>query len=365
MTTSTAQTPSAPLTALAAADAAAWIRRADQLISAHADELTALDAAIGDADHGANMKRGLNAAVEALPEQPDAPASVLKQTAMALISKVGGAAGPLYGTFFLRMSTACAKHETIDAAILVDAVEAGIGGIVQRGNAEAGDKTMLDAWYPALEALRAGTDGATFADAVSSAADAAAAGRDATEPMLAKKGRASYLGERSIGISTGCRLHRSDCAGARRRRLRPDGGRRMTGIVIVSHSRPLADAALALAKGLIPGLDAPVEVAAGLPDGTLGTDATEIMAAIERADDGVGVLVLADLGSGVLSAQMALELLDPDLAERVRLSGGALVEGLVAAYAAAGTGKDLDAVQADADAAASLKLRQVAGPPPP
>lgn len=139
----------------------------------------------------------------------------------------------------------------------------------------------------------------------------------------------------------------------------------MTGIVIVSHSRPLADAVLALAKGLIPGLDAPVEVAAGLPDGTLGTDATEIMAAIERADDGAGVLVLADLGSGVLSAQMALELLDPDLAERVRLSGGALVEGLVAAYAAAGTGKDLDAVQADADSAASLKLRQVVGPPSP
>lgn len=199
VTSSTTPTPSAPLTALTAADVAAWIRRACALVADQADELTALDAAIGDADHGANMKRGLTAAVEALPEQPDAPATVLKQTAMALISKVGGAAGPLYGTFFLRMSATCAKHEAIDAALLVDAVEAGIGGIVQRGNAEAGDKTMLDAWYPTLEALRAGTEGAAFADAVSSAADAAAAGRDATEPMLAKKGRASYLGERSIG----------------------------------------------------------------------------------------------------------------------------------------------------------------------
>ncbi|MDO4899666.1 dihydroxyacetone kinase phosphoryl donor subunit DhaM [Actinomyces sp.] len=139
----------------------------------------------------------------------------------------------------------------------------------------------------------------------------------------------------------------------------------MTGIVVVSHSRALADAAVALTKGLIPGLDAPLEVAAGLPDGSLGTDATEIMAAIESADDGSGVVVLADLGSGVLAAQMALELLDPAMAERVRLSGGALVEGLVAAYAAAGTGKDPDAVHADADAAASLKLRQVAGPPAP
>ncbi|MDU0347852.1 dihydroxyacetone kinase phosphoryl donor subunit DhaM [Actinomyces sp. MRS3W] len=139
----------------------------------------------------------------------------------------------------------------------------------------------------------------------------------------------------------------------------------MTGLVIVSHSRTLADAAAALATGLIPGLTAPLEIAAGLPDGSLGTDATEIMAAIERADDGTGVVVLADLGSGILSAQTALELLDPELAGRVRLSGGALVEGLVAAYAAAGTGKDPAAVQADADAAASLKLRQVAGPPPP
>ncbi|QHO90914.1 dihydroxyacetone kinase [Actinomyces sp. 432] len=139
----------------------------------------------------------------------------------------------------------------------------------------------------------------------------------------------------------------------------------MTGIVVVSHSRPLADAAVALATALIPGLDAPLEVAAGLPDGTLGTDATEIMAAIERADDGSGVVVLADLGSGVLSAQMALELLEPELAARVRLSGGALVEGLVAAYAAAGTGEAPEVVLADADAAASLKLRQVVGPPPP
>ncbi|WP_136313554.1 MULTISPECIES: dihydroxyacetone kinase phosphoryl donor subunit DhaM [Actinomyces] len=139
----------------------------------------------------------------------------------------------------------------------------------------------------------------------------------------------------------------------------------MTGIVVVSHSRALAEAVVDLAKGLIPGLEVHTEVAAGMPDGTLGTDATEIMAAVERADDGDGVLVLADLGSGVLSAQMALELLDPELVARVRLSGGALVEGLVAAYAAAGTGKDLETVHADADAAVSLKLRQVAGPPSP
>ncbi|MDO4899665.1 dihydroxyacetone kinase subunit DhaL [Actinomyces sp.] len=198
--TTTAHTPSAPLTALTAVDVAAWIRRTAELISAHADELTALDAAIGDADHGANMKRGMNAAVESLAADPDAPATVLKQTAMALISKVGGAAGPLYGTFFLRMSTSCAGKETIDAPALAEAVAAGIGGIVQRGNAESGDKTMFDAWSPALEALHSHSDGEdALADAVVAAAAAAQAGRDATEPMLAKKGRASYLGERSVG----------------------------------------------------------------------------------------------------------------------------------------------------------------------
>ena len=200
MAASTTSTP-APLTVLTTADVTAWIRRADELISDHADELTALDAAIGDADHGANMKRGLAAAVEALAAQPETPAAVLKKTAMALISKVGGAAGPLYGTFFLRMSTACAGKESIDAAALAEAVGAGIGGIVQRGNAEAGDKTMIDAWNPALEALRAGAaaPGSALAAAVDAAAAAADAGRAATEPMLAKKGRASYLGERSIG----------------------------------------------------------------------------------------------------------------------------------------------------------------------
>ncbi|MBW3070247.1 dihydroxyacetone kinase subunit L [Actinomyces sp. 594] len=195
-----------PLTALRAADVAAWIRRTSQLISTHADELTALDAAIGDADHGANMKRGLAAAVEALPEQPETPAAVLKQTAMALISKVGGAAGPLYGTFFLRMSTACAGQQSLDVAALAEAVAAGIGGIVQRGNAESGDKTMIDAWNPALSALRTGAaapapaeTGSALAAAVEQAAAAADAGRAATAPMLAKKGRASYLGERSVG----------------------------------------------------------------------------------------------------------------------------------------------------------------------
>lgn len=188
---------SVSLTDLDAAAVQAWVRRADALVTEHADELTALDAAIGDADHGSNMRRGLNAAVNALDGgTSETPEAVLKQVAMTLISKVGGASGPLYGTFFLRMSTSVKGLEHLDLDALVQAMEAGIAGIVQRGKAQAGEKTLLDAWYPALEALRGGTD---LADGVLAARAAADAGRDATEPMLATKGRASYLGERSVG----------------------------------------------------------------------------------------------------------------------------------------------------------------------
>lgn len=134
----------------------------------------------------------------------------------------------------------------------------------------------------------------------------------------------------------------------------------MTGLVLVSHSAELARAALGLAAGLVPGLDVRVELAAGLPDGGLGTDATEVAAAIGRADDGGGVLVLADLGSGIMSAEMALEMLDPALAERTRLSAAPFVEGLLGAYGAAGIGKDLQAVAAEADGAAEAKRSQVA-----
>ena len=187
---------------LTAADLAAWVRRASDLIGEHADELTELDAAIGDADHGVNMNRGMKSAASAATAAaspspvPGTADAVLKKVATALISKVGGASGPLYGTFFLRMSTAAAGRGALDLDALTAAIEAGVGGIVQRGRGEAGEKTMLDAWLPALEALRAGT---SLPTALRAAAAAAHPGRAATGPMLARKGRASYLGERSIG----------------------------------------------------------------------------------------------------------------------------------------------------------------------
>jgi dihydroxyacetone kinase-like protein len=175
-----------------------WIRRYADVISEHRVELVQLDTAIGDGDHGTNMDRGMRKALEKLEGQEGADiGALLKTVAMALISSVGGAAGPLYGTLFLQMGTASAGKEELDLAGWTDAVEAGIKGVQSRGKAEPGDKTMIDALLPALEALRA-ADGDVGA-ALSAAADAAEGGMKATIPMEARRGRASYLGPRSVG----------------------------------------------------------------------------------------------------------------------------------------------------------------------
>jgi dihydroxyacetone kinase-like protein len=180
-----------------------WIRAFAAAISAHAEELTRLDSAIGDADHGANMARGMTAVVAKLDEGPQdgtAPGVLLKQVGMTLVSTVGGASGPLYGTFFLRMATAMGDRTELGAAGFAEAFRAGIGGIVARGKAEAGDKTMFDALAPAADALDAAlAAGDELGAALRAASHAADAGRDATTPLLARKGRASYLGERSVG----------------------------------------------------------------------------------------------------------------------------------------------------------------------
>jgi phosphoenolpyruvate---glycerone phosphotransferase subunit DhaL len=163
------------------------------------DELTALDSAIGDADHGINMDRGMTAVRELLPGLRDGPAGALfKQAGRTLISTVGGASGPLYGTFFLRLGTSFGDSTEIAPDDLAKALRAGIEGIMALGKANLGDKTMVDAMVPAIEAMEAGA-GADLAAALAAAATAAAAGRDSITPLVARKGRASYLGERSAG----------------------------------------------------------------------------------------------------------------------------------------------------------------------
>ena len=178
-----------------------WLSTFRDAVHEHGAYLTELDSAIGDADHGANLIRGMDAVLAAIsPDPPEAAGDLLKKVGMTLVTSVGGASGPLYGTFFLRMATACGDTLSLDGPALLASLQAGLEGIVARGKAEAGDKTMYDALAPALAAFSASLDsGASVADAARAAADAAAAGRDATEPMQALKGRASYLGERSVG----------------------------------------------------------------------------------------------------------------------------------------------------------------------
>ena len=191
------------MSAVDAAALTAWVREFARLVHEQRDVLTRLDAAIGDADHGANLDRGMTAAVAALEAQPaDDPAAVLKTVATTLIKTVGGASGPLYGTFFLRAAGALdvGTDPTHHGRALAAALRAGYDGVVARGKAERGDKTMLDALGPACDALdEAVGSGKPLAEALGAAAEAAAAGRDATEPLVARKGRASYLGERSAG----------------------------------------------------------------------------------------------------------------------------------------------------------------------
>jgi len=192
-----------------------WIREFARLVHEQRDLLTRLDAAIGDADHGTNMDRGLSAVVATLDEavaggSPPADAgSLLKAVGMRLVSTVGGASGPLYGTFFLRMAGSAGSVQPADAAggvagldaeAFAKALRSGLDGVVARGRAEAGDKTMYDALAPACDALdRALAGGAGLPEALAAATAAAEAGRDATTPLVARKGRASYLGERSAG----------------------------------------------------------------------------------------------------------------------------------------------------------------------
>lgn len=183
------------------ADVEAWLQRAAVLLEENKSYLTELDASIGDADHGVNIARGFAAVVQKLAAQPGQSLGPLfKNAGMTLMSTVGGASGMLYGNFFLKAAAVAGDRQTLTPAELLAVLEAGRDGIVQRGRAEPGDKTMIDAWVPAVAALREALDATQSLPAALRATVAAAeAGMRATIPMQARKGRASYLGERSVG----------------------------------------------------------------------------------------------------------------------------------------------------------------------
>jgi dihydroxyacetone kinase-like protein len=179
----------------------AWLARYTELVDENRAYLTELDSAIGDADHGSNMARGMTAVMAKIAAAPSTAVDELfKQVGMTLVSSVGGASGPLYGTFFLRFGTTAGAVTELDGVGLAAALRAAVGGVVARGKAELGDKTMFDSMSPAVDALDADlAAGSDVSAAVSGAFAAASMGRDATEPLVARKGRASYLGERSAG----------------------------------------------------------------------------------------------------------------------------------------------------------------------
>jgi dihydroxyacetone kinase-like protein len=181
-------------------DVLSWIRAFAADVDANKEQLTQLDAAIGDGDHGINMQRGMSAVLGKVDETGDDVGALLKTVGMTLVSTVGGAGGPLYGTLFLQMGTAVAGKAELGQDDWAAALDAAIAGVQARGKAEPGDKTMIDALIPGRDALKAAlAEGATFGDALRRSADAAGQGMRDTVPLVAKKGRASYLGERSAG----------------------------------------------------------------------------------------------------------------------------------------------------------------------
>jgi dihydroxyacetone kinase-like protein len=179
----------------------AWIRAAAAAMALNKDYLTQLDSAIGDGDHGANMDRGFQAVLAKLPALAAADiGTIFKTVGMTLVSTVGGAAGPLYGTFFIQAAAATAGKFQLDLSDWVAALQAGVDGVIMRGKANLGDKTMVDALAPALGTVKAAAaDGANLSAALRRSAEAAERGMLATIPLVARKGRASYLGERSVG----------------------------------------------------------------------------------------------------------------------------------------------------------------------
>ena len=182
-------------------DTLAVVKEMAAAMEEHRKHLTQLDSAIGDGDHGNNMHRGFQAALERLEgTELQTPADVLKAVSTALVGKVGGAAGPLYGTAFLRASSALSGKEDLSPEDVAGALEAALGGVKQRGKAEEGDKTMIDALAPAVAAAKeAASSGKGVGEVSREAAEAAGEGSEATVPLTARRGRASYLGERAAG----------------------------------------------------------------------------------------------------------------------------------------------------------------------
>ena len=299
--------------------------------------LTELDNVIGDGDHGINLARGFAEVEKKRPmmEGKDI-GTMLKTVGMALVSTVGGASGPLYGTAFMQAGKALAGKTELDAQDLVTILDAFVAGVQLRGKSVAGEKTMLDAMIPARDAVKAALDaGKSAKEALSDGVAAAEQGVEYTKTIIATKGRASYLGERSLG-------HQDPGATSFTTMLSWPSTcevRAMVGFVIVSHSETLANGVVELTKMMADGV--PIRAAGGLDGGGFGTSYEKISNAIEEIYSDDGMIVLMDMGSAVMTAEMVLEAM-PE--RKLVLADCPLVEGAVAATVSAIAGSSLDQI---------------------
>lgn len=378
-----------------------WIAETNRLVRRDSARLTELDAVIGDGDHGANLVRGFGAVGAAVAEQrPATPGALLTLAGTTLTNTVGGASGPLFGTALRRTGKVLGDTGAPTVAELGAALGAGLKSVQKLGGAELGDATLVDALAPAVTALAeaAGAD-RPLREALDGAVRAARAGADATEALEARKGRASYLGERSIGhqdaganslallmeaLRTAVDAPEADFPidpidpidsieeptaeepavaepavaeePVERQAAKTRTGR--VGIVLVSHSKAVAESVAALAGALIGSVEpAPLAVAGGTPDGGIGTSAELITAAARSVDEGRGVAVLCDMGSAVLTVNALLGEEPSPLPEGARIVDAPFLEGAVAITLTSAIGGDLDAVLAAAEDARGYRKR--------
>lgn len=390
-TAPTAQNPaSEPAPALDTACFRRWIAETNRLVRRDSARLTELDAVIGDGDHGANLVRGFGAVGAAVAEQrPTTPGALLTLAGTTLTNTVGGASGPLFGTALRRTGKVLGDTGAPTAVELGAALGAGLRSVQKLGGAEIGDATLVDALAPAVVALSdAAGAGRPLREALDEAVLAARAGADATEGLEARKGRASYLGERSVGhqdagansvallmealrsavdaaeaeIADGTGAEPAAdgtaAAGAPAERPAPKTRTGRVGVVLVSHSKSVAESVAALSGALLGSVEPPpLAVAGGTPDGGIGTSAELITAAARSVDEGRGVAVLCDMGSAVLTVNSLLGEEPSPLPEGSRIVDAPFLEGAVAITLTSAIGGDLDAVLAAAEDARGYRKR--------
>lgn len=383
--TATPAAPSTPHAATPALDTAyfrRWIAETNRLVRRDSARLTELDAVIGDGDHGANLVRGFGAVAAAVAEQrPATPGALLTLAGTTLTNTVGGASGPLFGTALRRTGKVLGDTGAPSLLELGAALGAGLRSVQKLGGAEIGDATLVDALAPAVAALSeaAGAD-RPLREALDEAVSAARAGADSTEGLEARKGRASYLGERSVGhqdagansVALLMEALRSavDAAEAEPvpvepaadpspvERQAPKSRTGRVGVVLVSHSKAVAESVAALSGALLGSVEpAPLAVAGGTPDGGIGTSAELITAAARSVDEGRGVAVLCDMGSAVLTVKSLLGEEPSQLPEGARIVDAPFLEGAVAITLTSAVGGDLDAVLAAAEDARGYRKR--------